>query len=103
MLTGLMARVGDLVGPGAAGVILDCGIDAVLVNGLPAAVLDPGVLPRVSPHVCCSPQCPACCYAVVLGGIPTVLINGKPAITTEMPADCGHVVITGAAGVTVTG
>lgn len=102
-LAGLMARSGDLVGPGAAGVVMDCGMDAVLVNGLPAAALVPGVMPRVTPHVCCNPYCPQCCAAVITVGIPTVLINGKPAIVTAAPASCGHVVITGAEGVIVTG
>lgn len=97
----LMARVGDIVGPG--GLLMDCGLDAVLVNGQPAVSLVPGAMPRVTPHVCCSPYCPLCCAAVVTLGVPTVLINGKPAITVGMPASCGHAVMTGAEGVIVTG
>lgn len=84
-MPGSVQRVGDknVVG----GVILT-GDPTVLVNGRPIAVAGA----RVTPHPCCGAKgCPPThCSATTTSTNFSILVNGRPVITTGDFDSCGH-------------
>lgn len=96
---GWMSRIGDVtVGLGVLAPPPKP-IAGIFINTQPAATQ--GSL--VKPHFPCSPQVPLCCKSVVAEGTPTVLLNGIPATYVKAMTICGHPIMTGAAGVIVSG
>jgi uncharacterized Zn-binding protein involved in type VI secretion len=93
----LMARMGDIVGPGG---VISAGVPSILVNGQPAAFLGA----PVTPHACCgAPGCDPHCVAHIVTGAPTILVNGIPAVYVGCMASCADAVVMGAPGVIITG
>jgi len=81
-VAGSVQRLGD---PNAGGGLIMSGDPTVLVNGRPIAVLGGSV----SPHPPC-PKPSTHCRAQTQANQFTVLVNGKPAITTGAIDTCGH-------------
>lgn len=89
-------RLGDI--NSAGGVILT-GDPTVLINNRPAAVIGA----RVSPHPCCGARgCPPVhCSAVTTSNTPTVLVGGRPIVTTGALDTCAHSRVSGSVDVIV--
>lgn len=95
-MPGAVCRVGD---KNAAGGVLLVGDSSVLVNGRPVAVFGG----RVSPHPCCGRKgCPPThCSARTTSTNGTILVNGKPVVTTGDIDTCGHTRLGGSTDVIV--
>jgi uncharacterized Zn-binding protein involved in type VI secretion len=84
-MPGSVQRVGDR---NVVGGIILAGDPTVLVNGRPVATLGA----RVTPHPCCGAKgCPPIhCAASTTSTNFTVLVGGKPIVTTGDVDTCGH-------------
>jgi hypothetical protein len=72
--------------PNTAGGIATNGAKSVLINGLPAGIPDMSV----SPHAPC-PIPGTHCNALTVSTCKSVIIEGKPALRTDVDIDtCGH-------------
>ncbi|GAA5165551.1 PAAR domain-containing protein [Ornithinimicrobium tianjinense] len=82
-----VARVGDTTSHG--GVVVGPGVSTVLVGGLPAATVGDVVLcPGLAHPALPGPQ-------PVVRGSATVLVGGRPVARTGDPLACGAVVVRG--------
>jgi uncharacterized Zn-binding protein involved in type VI secretion len=84
-MPGSVQRVGD---PNVVGGIILTGDPTVLVNGRPVAIIGA----RVTPHPCCGAKgCPPIhCAASTTSTNYTVLVGGRPIVTTGDIDTCGH-------------
>ncbi|CAB4138158.1 PAAR motif [uncultured Caudovirales phage] len=82
-MAGKAQRQGDT---NVAGGLITRGESSVLINGRPAAT--PGTL--VTPHPPCGPKAPQHCAATTRGGSRSVLVNGKPLLTSSDKDTCSH-------------
>ena len=82
-MAGGAQRQGD---PNMTGGLITKGDNSVLINGRPAA--SPNI--PVTPHPPCSPKNPIHCVAVTQGGSKSVLVNGKPLLTSSDKDLCSH-------------
>jgi uncharacterized Zn-binding protein involved in type VI secretion len=82
-MAGKAQRKGD---PNVAGGLITQGDNSVLINGRPAAY--PNIL--VTPHPPCGRRAPQHCAAVTRGGSKSVLVNGKPLLTSGNKDTCAH-------------
>ena len=82
-MAGGAQRKGD---PNIAGGLIRSGDSSVLINGRSAA--SPGS--SVTPHPPCSKKAPQHCVATTRGGSRSVLVNGKPLLTSGDKDTCSH-------------
>lgn len=97
-MPGGVCRVGD---QNAAGGVIMVGDPTVLVNGRPIATIGA----KVSPHFCCGAKgCPPThCSASTTSTSATVLVGGKPVVTTGSLDTCFHPRVGGSFDVIVGG
>lgn len=93
-MPGSVCRVGD---KNAAGGVILLGDSTVLVNNRPIAVIGA----KVTPHPCCGRKgCPPThCSAKTTSTNATVLVNGKPIVTSGDLDTCGHARLGGSTNV----
>ena len=82
-MAGGAQRRGD---PNQTGGLIKNGDTSVLINGRPAAF--PNI--TVTPHPPCGPKNRIHCVAVTRGGRSSVLVNGKPLLTSGDKDTCSH-------------
>ena len=81
-MAGKAQRKGD---PNMGGGLITKGDNSVLINGRPAAT----PLTPVTPHPPC-PKGKIHCTATTMGGSKSVLVNGKPLLTSGDKDTCTH-------------
>jgi uncharacterized Zn-binding protein involved in type VI secretion len=82
-MPGKAQRKGD---PNLFGGLITKGDNSVLINGRPAAT----PLTKVTPHPPCGPKGKIHCVATTMGGSKSVLVNGKPLLTSGDKDLCAH-------------